>query len=52
LRAFDDTSDRIAIQIGIELYNMVPSHVSAPELVETILMTPGLFTKLISDHDY
>ena len=42
LRAFDDDSDRTAISLGIELYSLVPSHVSSRELVETILMTAGL----------
>jgi hypothetical protein len=42
LRAFDDDSDRTAISLGIELYALVPSHVSPRELVETILMAAGL----------
>jgi hypothetical protein len=45
LRAFDDPSDRIAISTGIELYAMVPEHISARELVDTILMTGGLDTR-------
>jgi hypothetical protein len=45
LRAFDDPSDRIAISTGIELYGMVPGHISARELVETILMTDGFDTR-------
>ena len=45
LRAFDDDHDRAAISVGIELFALVPSHVSPHELVETILMTPGLATE-------
>jgi len=45
LRAFDDGPDRNAISLGIELFSLVPSHISPHELVETILMTPGLATE-------
>lgn len=45
LRAFDDASDRTAISLGIEFYSLVPSHISPKELVDTILMTPGLDTR-------
>lgn len=47
LRAYDDESDRNSISMGIELFSLVPSHISPRELVETILMTPGLATKPI-----
>jgi hypothetical protein len=42
LRAFDDKPDRAAMSLGIELYQAVPDHISAHELVQTILMTDGL----------
>ena len=45
LRAYDDPSDRASISMGMELYAVVPSHVSAKELVDTILMTAGLDTR-------
>lgn len=47
LRAYDDESDRVSISMGIELFSLAPSHVSPRELVETILMMPGLTTKPI-----
>jgi hypothetical protein len=45
LRAFDDESDRVAISLGIQMYEDVPNHVSAKELVDSILMTGGLQCK-------
>jgi hypothetical protein len=45
LRAFDDESDRIAISIGMRLYQLVPKHVTAKEIVQTVLMTAGLATR-------
>ena len=45
LRALDAGPDRNAISLGIELFSLVPSHISPHELVETILMTPGLATE-------
>jgi hypothetical protein len=46
LRAFDNESDRTAISMGIELYALVPQHVSPKSLVQTILMTAGLETRV------
>jgi hypothetical protein len=42
LRKWDDDSDRAAISLGIELFDLVPSHVSAQALVSSILMTADL----------
>jgi hypothetical protein len=36
-----------SISMRIELFSLVPSHVSPRELVATIFMTPGLTTKPI-----
>jgi hypothetical protein len=47
LRAFDDASDRTAISLGIEFYSVIPGHITAPHLVQTIVMTGGLDTKPI-----
>ena len=48
LRAWDDAFDQSAISLGIELFSVVPDHVSARELVETILMTDGLPTSALT----
>jgi Bacterial toxin 44 len=45
LRAWDDESDRAAIGLGVELYQVVPTHISAASMVGSILMTAGLSTK-------
>jgi len=48
LRAFDDDSDRIAISIGIRMYQQYPKHVTAKEIVTMVLASSGLATRAAS----